>query len=250
MSMEEEKKLDRAEVYEMIIDNLVDMIQLGNLKPEGQLFSENQLSKKLGVSRAHVRDVYSALSILGIVESRQGEGTFFKSSDSEMAYKMLFLMMHMGSTNIEDIMEVRQIVEIGVAEKAATNRSSEDVSKLLNCIRKMEKSDDEIEISVLDSELHNTIAKATGNSLLTGLAQIISGYTICAIREHWNYIVRDKDSSVKRGTFEQHEELVNAIVNKKPYIAKVIAQEHLAFVKGSLARYQERKKEANKVDND
>lgn len=46
---------------------------------------------------------------------------------------MLFIMMHMGATSI-DIMEVRQIIEIGVAEKAAVNRSSRDVSDLLNCV--------------------------------------------------------------------------------------------------------------------
>ena len=82
---EEEKKLTRGEIYEMIIDKLVEMIQEGKLRPEEKIFSENQLSKNLSVSRAHVRDVYSALSILGIVESRQGEGTFCKSSDSERA---------------------------------------------------------------------------------------------------------------------------------------------------------------------
>ena len=243
---EEEKKLTRGEIYEMILDKLVEMIQEGKLRPEEKIFSENQLSKNLSVSRAHVRDVYSALSILGIVESRQGEGTFFKSSDSEMAYKMLFIMMHMGATSIEDIMEVRQIIEIGVAEKAAVNRSSRDVSDLLNCVRRMEKCVDESELSKLDSELHKIIAKASGNTLLTGLSQIISGYTIKAIKEHWNYIVHDKDPAVKRRTFEQHEELVNAIVNKKPYIAKVIAQEHLSFVEGSLARYWQKSQSKNK----
>ncbi|MEA5083474.1 MAG: FCD domain-containing protein [Lachnospiraceae bacterium] len=239
--MDDEKNLSRNEKYEMVIDKLVDFILEGKTLPEQKLFSENQLSKNMGISRAHVRDVYSALSILGIVESRQGEGTFYKSGDSEMAYKILFIMMYMGAITIEDIMEVRKIIEIGVAEKAAINRKSSDVTKMLNCVANMEKCSDSAELSRLDGELHSTIAKSTGNPLLTGLTQVISGYTIRAIKEHWNFIIQDRDSSVKRKTFEQHEDLVNAIVNKKPYIAKAIAQEHLGFVEISLSRYKKEK---------
>lgn len=195
--------------------------------------------------RQHVRDVYNALSILGVVESRQGEGTFFKSADNEKAYNILFIMMHMGGTTIDEIMEVRKIVEIGVAEKAAINRTTDDVRKMMNCVAKMENCNDSAMLSRLDGELHSIFAKATGNSLLMGLTQVISGYTIRAIKEHWKYIIQDKDPAVKRRTFEQHNDLVEAIINKKPYIARVIASEHLSFVEGSLERYKKGEENVN-----
>ena len=44
------------------------------------MFSENQFAKMLGVSRANVREVYSALAIFGILESRRGEGTFLNNN--------------------------------------------------------------------------------------------------------------------------------------------------------------------------
>jgi len=74
--------LSKEERYDVIVDQILNMIYEGNIKSGDKMFSENQMAKKLGVSRAHIREVYSALSIIGVLESRRGEGTFFKTSNS------------------------------------------------------------------------------------------------------------------------------------------------------------------------
>ena len=80
--MDEDRKVVKEERYDMIMDSIISMISNGRMNDEGKLLSENQLAKKLNVSRAHIREVYSALNIFGVVESRHGEGTFFKHNDS------------------------------------------------------------------------------------------------------------------------------------------------------------------------
>ncbi|MCI8342257.1 MAG: FadR family transcriptional regulator [Firmicutes bacterium] len=238
----EDSPVTKQERYELILDTIIQMISEGKMKNSSKLFSENQMAKKLGVSRAHVREVYSALSIFGILESRQGEGTFFKKMDGTMAYKMLFIMLFQGSVSADQIMEVRQVVEVGTAEKAAINRTETDVYELRQCIELMKGCEDKEKLSQLDNRLHSVIGRACGNPMLVGLSNIISGVVIEAIREHWNYIVFEKNSEIRRITFEQHRELVDSIINKKPYIAKVVAQEHLMFVVESLKRYRQQEK--------
>ena len=238
----EEVPITKQERYEIIMDSVIQLITEGKVKEDSKLYSENQLAKKLGVSRAHVREVYSALSIFGVLESRQGEGTFLKESNSSMAYKMLFIMLFQGSVNVDQIMDIRRIVEVGVAEKAALNRTERDVRDLSECIERMENCDDGETLSILDNELHSIIGRSCGNPMLVGLSNIIAGVVIEAIREHWNYIIFERNRDIKRLTFEQHKELVESIINKKPYIAKVVAQEHLEFVAESLRRYRQKEK--------
>ena len=153
------------------------------------------------------------------------------------------LMLYNDSVTTDNIMELRKILEVGIAEKAATSRTEKDIKDLRRCIEAMEKCDDGSILSELDNELHSIIGHSCGNYLLMSLV-------IKSIQEHWNYIITDKSRATKKKTFEQHKELVESIINKKPYIAKVIAQEHLEFVEESLDRYKrELRKKADGTEN-
>jgi GntR family transcriptional repressor for pyruvate dehydrogenase complex len=247
--MDEFNALSKEERYEMIVDKIISLIYEGKIKNGGKMFSENQFAKMLGVSRAHVREVYSALGIIGVLESRRGEGTFFNNKGNNLFLKLLFLTIYNDNVTVDDILELREIIEVGIAEKAAENRTEKDIKDLKRCIHKMEECDDGAGMSELDNELHSIIGRSSGNYILMSLSDIVSGLVNKSIREHWNYIVSDKNRSTKRKTFEQHKELVESIINKKPYIAKVIAQEHLEFVVESIARYRKeyaKKKETEK----
>ncbi len=236
--MENINSLSKEDRYDLITGKILSMIYEGHMKNGDKMFSENQMAKRLGVSRAHIREVYSALGILGILESRRGEGTFFKTTNNAVLFKVIMLMLYNDSVTTDNIMELRKILEVGIAEKAATSRTEKDIKDLRRCIDAMEKCDDGSILSELDNELHSIIGHSCGNYLLMSLSNIISGLVIKSIQEHWNYIITDKSRATKKKTFEQHKELVESIINKKPYIAKVIAQEHLEFVEESLDRYK------------
>ena len=224
---------------ELILNKLIQYLYSGNMKTGKKLPSENQMAKILGVSRGAIREVYRALNFFGLLESRRGEGTFLRNSNNEMFIQVMMLMLYNDSSTLRDIMELRKILEIGTAEKAAMNRTDEDVRKLKDILRRMEKhSDDGNMLSALDAELHNTIRHCSGNPLLTSIQDIISGLVIMSIKEHWNYIIFDKSKATKRITFEQHKQLVDSIIRQNPYIARVIAQEHINFVEESLECYK------------
>ena len=227
------------ERYELILNKLIQYLYSGNIQKGKKIPSENQMAKILCVSRGAIREVYRALNLFGLLESRRGEGTFLRNTNNEMFIQVMMLMLYNDNSTLRDIMELRKVLEIGTAEKAAMNRTDEDVRKLKDILRRMEKHfDDGNMLSALDAELHNTIGHCSGNPLLTSIQDIVSGLVIMSIKEHWNYIIFDKSKATKRITFEQHKELVDSIIRQKPYIAKVIAQEHISFVEESLECYK------------
>ncbi len=237
--LNEYSDLEMNDRYEMILEKLIQYLYAGHMEAGKRLPSENQMAQILGVSRGNIREVYRALNLFGLLESRRGEGTFLARSSKDMFIKVMMLMLYNDHSTLVDIMDLRKIIECGAAEKAAMNRTDEDVRKLKDIIRRMEKhSDDGNMLSVLDAELHDTIAHCSGNPLLSSIQDIISGLVIMSIKEHWNYIIFDKSKSTKRITLEQHKELVESIVNQKPYIARVIALEHVTFVNESMERYK------------
>ena len=65
-----------TESYQQVIRKFLQSLQDGTLKPNDKIYSEHQLARILSIPRAQVREVYSALSILGVLYSQQGKGTF------------------------------------------------------------------------------------------------------------------------------------------------------------------------------
>lgn len=230
----------KTERQRLITEKIISSVYANRLKTGDKMPSENQLSQALNVPRASVRQVYGALELVGIVESRRGEGTFLKAGmgGDNMIFTLMMLALHDDKTDVPDIMEIRKIIETGIAEKAARCRTESDVRVLRRIIREMRNCTDGNRLSELDNELHSAIGGACGNELLSSLSGIISAITIRSIREHWKYILFDRKMDTRQKTFEQHRELVDAIVNRKPSIAKLVMEEHLEFVCMSLDRYK------------
>lgn len=230
----------KEERQDIITERIISSVYMNHLKNGDRMPSENQLSNTLNVSRAAVRQVYAALELIGIVESRRGEGTFLKvgMGADNMIFRLMMLTIYNDQSDVSEIMEIRKIIETGIAERSAQYRSDADVRSLKKIIKEMKKCTDGNRLSELDNELHSTINNSCGNILMCNLSGIISSLVISSIREHWNYILYDTRMDTRQKTFEQHRDLVDAIINRKPNVAKLLMQEHLDFVSMSLDRYK------------
>ncbi|MED4216415.1 GntR family transcriptional regulator [Priestia megaterium] len=70
--------IERKKVSSQVLDQLKKMIKEKTFPPESRLPSEHELSKMFGVSRAPIREALSVLSASGLIESRQGGGSYVK----------------------------------------------------------------------------------------------------------------------------------------------------------------------------
>ena len=76
-----QKKIQPKKVYEEVAESLIEMIKIQNMQPGDKLDSVEKLAENFGVGLSAIREAVSGLRSMGVVETKQGKGTFVKSLD-------------------------------------------------------------------------------------------------------------------------------------------------------------------------
>lgn len=162
--------LKREPLNVAIARKLLDYLLSGSFTPGQRIPSERQLMQAMGVSRSAVREANKSLSLLGLLEIRQGDGTYLRKSGFSLLPQVIDWGLLLEDPYVVDLMEARKYVEIVTAGLAAENRSEEDLDDLRAIIRTMSESADDIERYVdSDTDFHLRLAKAAGNLVFENL---------------------------------------------------------------------------------
>ena len=197
--------------YQLVIEKFLKSLQDGTLKPNDKIYSENQLARILNIPRAQVREVYAALSLLGVLYGQQGKGTFLGSGYLSQSSNILYLMTLAAGENFEDTLEVRRILETGGAHAAAKNRTETDLEILRKYVDIMSVSRDPQVLTDADTAFHAHILKASGNALLHNLFQIVVGYMARISLQHWTAVIEQSPEEQLPNYIQQHQELLSAL---------------------------------------
>ena len=174
-------------------------------KAGDRLPPEIELAKHYGVSRSTMRESLKILTAEGII-TRGREGTFISEKVKESLIKPLSLMVNMEVGNIKNLIELRKILEVAAISAASERANQECIEELKRIQWKMKEPGISMDrLQQLDIEFHNTIARATGNGMLTELLNAIR----CVI-------VKNLENSkalvpIYDDTFDLHERLIEAI---------------------------------------
>ncbi|MGI6491463.1 MAG: FadR/GntR family transcriptional regulator [Pelotomaculum sp.] len=161
------KPIKTKKIYEEIISQIKNLIHDGTLKPGDKLMSEREIAEQLHVGRPAVREAFRALEALGIVEIRQGGGTFVKEISNQSLAEMLALSVMTHKYTSSELMEFRKILEVEAAGLAALRRSEEDLAKMKAVLKKMAEDLSAEDLGEqADWQFHNLVAEAAHNSLL------------------------------------------------------------------------------------
>jgi GntR family transcriptional regulator, transcriptional repressor for pyruvate dehydrogenase complex len=183
----------------------------------------------MGVSRSTLREALRALSILNILEMRQGDGTYITSLDLDLLVEPLDLFLTMDSPTLAQLFEVRKMLEVGTAGLAATRITPAEIEGLKSCLEHaLANVDDPDAFLQADIELHEGIARATDNPILTRF--VVSLRVLGkASRERTVGI-----PGVVESTIVAHGRLVEAIGKGDAAGARQAMKEHLEQVELSL----------------
>ena len=217
-------------VYTQIVDQIIDLIRRGEFPDGAQLPPERELAEQLGVSRASLREALSALQILGLVETKPGQGTFI------CAEKIPSLLQFDASWLYEDeespfaILQARKTVEPHIAALAARQRSDAALRRLEEILDSVEAdlSDRNI-FSEGDRKFHKAIAEATGNPVLLSMMWIV--YELMG-QKLW-LALRDSTLTTAGRLQEyavQHRRIYEAIKAQDEKAAAARMREHLESV--------------------
>ena len=213
--------IDRRNISRQVYDQMLDNILNGVWPPGTKLPSENELTQMFGVSRVPIREALKKLSAMGITQTRQGEGSFVQMMTPGMFMNSLLPMLVWNRKSMMDILEYRRIVEPENAALAATNADADDLACILATIRDIERIDAPVlEFAIADMKFHLDIARATKNSLLFNVSNVIRDVLVSYYRKINELMGTDRAIRYHRLIFE-------AIRDRDPDRARHWMQEHI-----------------------
>lgn len=214
-------------VYEEVIEQIKDMIYKGILKKGDKLPSERHMVEKLQVSRTSVREALRCLEIIGLIESRQGEGNFIKENFENGLIEPLSVMFMLKDSKSEEILELRKIIEIGTVQLAAKRISKSELDELKELKEKLKTLNKEENLAEIDREFHYKIAEASQNFLLLGVLNAISSLMESYIKDARKSILEEEGN--RQELIKQHENIFEALNNNNEDEAIKAMTKHLDF---------------------
>lgn len=232
----EYKQIQAKKIYEEVADSLLAMLKNGSLQPGDKLESVERLAKNFNVGRSAIREALSALRAMGVLEMRQGEGTFVKQFDASRFSVPLSVAFLMKRENVKELLEVRKILEIGVVESAVNNHTKEDLLSMKQALYEMERAGGNGDLGEkADLEFHLAIAKASHNHMLYNLMQSVSEIMKEAMRETRRLWLFSEQNMLT--LLEEHWTIYYAIEQCDDQLAQKLMLNHLTGVESALADY-------------
>ncbi len=233
------RKIKPKKIYEEVSEILHEKIRAGVLKPGDRLDSVEQLAEQLQVSRSAVREALSALKAMGLIEIKQGSGTFVKSVPPNRLDFPLSTAMLSNKLDIARLLEVRKIIEVGAAASAAINRTEQDIQAMVQILEDMQQAHGDGELGEkVDYQFHVAIATASQNPLLATILDQISGLMIDTMKETRRLWLYSKKTTSEQ-LYEEHMNIFLAIQQQNEELAKQAMTSHLSNVEKVLLQYFE-----------
>lgn len=206
-----------------------DLSLLAMQKPtgNGMLPPEHELTARFGVSRTVLREATKRLESLGLLESQHGVGVRVVRKLHRPVTRSLSVLIPDLNQRLLQAMQVRQLLEVETARKAAEHPSSKMLAELKRLQAKLERAESVDEAASLDVAFHQAIATAAGNALVGLILDSISelgaeGRKLTLSRSGILYAAR------------HHAKILNAIEQHDPEAAGEAMRDHLAHASEDL----------------
>jgi GntR family transcriptional regulator, transcriptional repressor for pyruvate dehydrogenase complex len=231
------KKIKPKKIYEEVAEAIHEMIKSGQFKPGDKLDSVQQLAENFQVGRSTIREALTAIRAMGLIEIRQGEGTYVKEFEAEQISLPLSTAILMNLQDTQNLLEVRKILEAGTVYTASEKRTEQDLQTIEAALNEMQLANGNEELSEkADLQFHLSIAEASQNPLLVSLMNHVSGLIGETIRETRRLWLFSEQITVDR-LYEEHRKIFEAIKDKDGEKARALMLVHLENVEGVLNKY-------------
>jgi GntR family transcriptional repressor for pyruvate dehydrogenase complex len=227
----------QPKLSDVITERLESMIIDGTLGAGEKLLPERELAEKFQVSRPSLREAIQNLQAKGLIERKQGGGTFVSQNLSrKLADPLLALISQRPETQF-DLLEFRHSLEGMAAFYAALRGREEDFQVLTKILDKLYsadcKADPETEAKTL-GEFYFEMAKASQNMVLVQVMQAMRAMLNDNIKQNLNML--RSGANVEQEIAQQRAAILAAIVAGNPQDARDASHTHLSFVEATLLK--------------
>ena len=211
----------RESAADLVYEQIMEQILKGEWAPGSKIPSENELSRLLGVSRISIREAFQRLVSLGILETRQGDGTYVKEITPGVYMNSLIPLCVLDPADLMEVMEYRRIIEIETSSLAAERATEGDIDELREIYARMQENQhDTAAFAEEDLNFHLAMAKASKNSLIIKVNQVVKNI----LSKSMSDIVASLGTNM--GLY-YHKRLIDAVVRKDRELARRLMAEHI-----------------------
>jgi GntR family transcriptional repressor for pyruvate dehydrogenase complex len=214
-------QVERKRLADQVADQLMALIADGRLKPGDRLPSELELMKQFQVGRSSIREAIGALSLIGLVTVKPGQGTHVADFSPEGEGKRIGLI-GIGREKISELVEARIELECAIVRLAAERATEADIAEIRSKHEQLKEALSRHDEPITsDLEFHLAIARSCHNSVLIRflmeLRQPIWHWMKQKAKYDWGYAP----------VYDQHEAIVQAIENRDGKQAEEALKSHL-----------------------
>lgn len=223
------KPVKKTRVYEEIVAKIKDMIDKGRFKSGDQLPVERELAEVFRVSRSSVREAIRSLESQGLLECRQGNGTYIAKHPVESLVSPLASVISSEKDGQRELFEMRRLIEPQLAWLAAERATDEEIRLLEKTLAQQEREITRGESGTeTDRNFHYILAGAARNRFLLHIVDNNMGFFLES-RDNFLQVEGRPEKSIRR-----HRELLDAIKVRDPEGAAQAMREHLIDIENSL----------------
>lgn len=229
------RPIDKTSLSEEIAGQIMHLISTGDLVPGQKLPSERDLRLRFGVGRSSLREALRCLTIVGVLETRVGEGTFLALNRDKFIGKVLEWRVATERRNVENLMKVRLALETETVSDAALHATEVQIAELDASLGKMRETiSNPLQFTDNDVAFHLCIAKMSSNDLIFDLLTLIRSQLHRALSSLGG------GPSGPQLAIDEHSGILDAIRKRDSESAVALMRSH---IKAGLERYQKMQKD-------
>ena len=167
----------QGKVYQNILQKIKAIIYNDGLQTGDKLPSERELSERLNAGRSSVREALRSMEMLGLIETRRGEGTFIANARDHRLVEVIASFILKDTKSKADLLETRKLIEKDILRVACERISDEYIFRLRTMMEHKDNSSDRDILSTeFDTAFFRVIVSSSGNHLLMRLWAELADY--------------------------------------------------------------------------
>jgi GntR family transcriptional repressor for pyruvate dehydrogenase complex len=208
---------------EQVVAYVRGLIEKGALRPGDRLASERELVSEIGISRPSVRAGLRSLATMGVVQTRQGAGTFITAGPPALVSEPLGMLAALHGITREGLFEARRVLEVSTAALAAERATGEQLAAMSDEITGMYTSlEDPQAFLVHDVRFHRAVAAGSNNLVLSALIEMVA-----SLHYEQRKVTIERARHELRENADIHRRIYQAIRSRDAEAARLAMDEHL-----------------------